>query len=244
MIRKPSSSRYVQSDGVNQLLMNSCVAGKNWAIVGGKARTAAAKMMDDARHVHAQRHVGRAARGDATPDHTARVLHRNPALAFLDEDDRHGHREEDEREEELRHRVAVDPGTDRRRSVRDDRREDEDRDAVADTALRDQLAHPHEERRPGGERDHDEDDVAGVGFERALPLEEVGVAERLERGEHDGQVARVLVDLGVAGLALLLKPLERRNDDGEQLDDDRGRDVRHDPTRRGRTARARPLRTG
>ena len=46
---------------------------------------------------------------------------------------------------------------------------------------------------------------AGVRVERALALEEERVAGRLRRREDDGQVARVLVDLGVAGLALLLQ---------------------------------------
>ena len=58
----------------------------------------------------------------------------------------------------------------------EDRREDQQRDAVADAALGDQLAHPHQERRPGGERDHDQDEPADVGVQRALALEEVRVA--------------------------------------------------------------------
>ena len=92
-----------------------------------------------------------------------------------------------------------DPGADRRRRVRDDRGEDEDRDPVADAALRDQLAHPHEQRRAGGERDDDQHEAAGVrACSASCALEEVRVAERLRGGERDRQVARVLVDLGVA----------------------------------------------
>ena len=73
----------------------------------------------------------------------------------------------------------------------------------------------------------------------ALPLEEVGVPERLRGGEHDGQIARVLVDLGIARLALLLELLEPRHDDGHELEDDRRRDVRHDPEREDRELRER-----
>src|SRR2546422_1082571 len=40
-------------------------------------------------------------------------------------------------------------------------------------------------------------------------------------------VAGVLRDLLPTRLALLGEPLERRNDDGEELQDDRGGDVRH-----------------
>jgi hypothetical protein len=51
---------------------------------------------------------------------------------------------------------------------------------------------------------------------------------------RDGEVARVLRDLGLAGLALLLQLLEPRDHHDEQLQDDRGRDVRHDPEREHR----------
>ena len=68
-------------------------------------------------------------------------------------------------------------------------------------------------------------------FERALAAEEERVAGRLRGGEDDREVARVLVDLGVARLALLLQLAEPRDDDGHQLEDDRRRDVRHDPER-------------
>ena len=70
--------------------------------------------------------------------------------------------------------------------------------------------------------------------EGVLPVEEVRVAEGLQRGQDDGEVAGVLVDLGVARLAFLLELLEARDDDGEELQDDRRRDVRHDPEREER----------
>src|SRR2546422_4201005 len=47
-------------------------------------------------------------------------------------------------------------------------------------------------------------------------------------------VAGVLRDLLPTRLALLGEPVERRNDDGEELQDDRGGDVRHDPERKDR----------
>src|SRR5438876_118796 len=63
-----------------------------------------------------------------------------------------------------------------------------------------------------------------------------------EGREHHGAVARVLRDLAPARLALLLQRLERRRDDGEELHDDGGRDVRHDPEREDREAREGPAR--
>ena len=57
---------------------------------------------------------------------------------------------------------------------------------------------------------------------------------RLQDREADGQVAGVLRQLGLPGLALLLEGLEPRDDHGEQLDDDARRDVRHDPQREDR----------
>ena len=128
---------------------------------------------------------------------------------------------------------------DAEREARQDRREDEDRDAVADPALRDLLAHPHEEHAADGERDDDQHHPAGVRLEDPLVLEEECVAERLRRRQDDGQVARVLVDLGGARLAFLLQLREPRDDDGHQLEDDRRRDVRHDPEREQRELRQR-----
>jgi hypothetical protein len=59
-------------------------------------------------------------------------------------------------------------------------------------------------------------------------------AGRLQHRQRDRQVARVLRDLRLAGLALLLQLLEPRDDHDEQLQDDRRRDVRHDPEREDR----------
>src|SRR6476659_5595963 len=108
---------------------------------------------------------------------------------------------------------------------------------MADPALGDQLAHPHEQRAAAGQRDNDQEHLReGALADHALPpeagrAEQEDVAERLREGQHDGQIARVLRDLLLADLALLLEPLERRHDHREQLQDDRGRDVGHDPQR-------------
>ena len=51
---------------------------------------------------------------------------------------------------------------------------------------------------------------------------------------NDGHVARPLRDLAAAELAFLLQLGQRLIDDGEQLEDDRRRDVRHDAEREDR----------
>ena len=64
---------------------------------------------DDAGHVHAQRHVGRAARRLPVAELAARVLDGDAALALLHEHDRDDDRDRDEREEEALGRAAVAP---------------------------------------------------------------------------------------------------------------------------------------
>ena len=100
------------------------------------------------------------------------------------------------------------------------------RESRCDPSLRDQLAHPHQQHAAGGEREDDQRAAAEVRVECALALEEEREARGLGGGEDDRQVPRVLVDLGVAGLALLLELLEPRDDHGHELEDDRGGDVR------------------
>ena len=63
-----------------------------------------------------------------------------------------------------------------------------------------------------------------------------GDAVGLQRGEQHRAVARILVDLPAPLLAFLLQLLEMRRDRGQQLHDDRRRDVRHDVEREDRHA--------
>ena len=180
------------------------------------------------------------------PDHPFRVLDRDPSLALLDEDDRDDHRQRDERHHHDEDLVGIGPpGFDPAGQAGDDRGEDHQRDAVADPALGDQLAQPHQQRAARGQRDHDQQDfrageaaehVVAAGFGAEGPEEE-DVAEGLAEGQADGQVARVLGDLLLADLAFFLELLQRGDDDGQQLQDDRGGDVGHDPQREEREAR-------
>src|SRR6185437_15532263 len=132
-------------------------------------------------HVHAQRQVGGAAAGHPAADHALGVLHRNPALALLDEHDRRDHADRDQRHHDLEDLVGVvPPGVDPVRDAGHDAREDHQRDAVADAALGDQLAQPHDQHGAGGERDHDEHHRAEV----EVPEHAVAAAGEGPEQEH------------------------------------------------------------
>ena len=92
------------------------------------------------------------------------------------------------------------------------------------------LAEPHQEHRPAGERDDsaDAEEPAGIRHYIARAFKANRDAVGLEGGQQHRQVARILIHHLAALLALLLELLERRRHRGHQLNDDGGRDVRHD----------------
>ena len=61
--------------------------------------------------------------------------------------------------------------------------------------------------------------------------------DRLDDAQRDRRVARPLLDLLAAGLAFLLQLFQRRDDGRQELEDDRGRDVRHDAQAEDRALR-------
>ena len=77
------------------------------------------------------------------------------------------------------------------------------------------------------------DDVVAA-LEQLSACRESDDAGRLQECQSDGQVARVLRHLGLAGLAFLTQLLELRDHHGQQLHDDARRDVRHDADREDR----------
>ena len=196
---------------------------------------------DDAGLVDLERDVGRVAAEHLAADHAAGVLHRDAALRLLDEDDAG-----DEDQADHHHDAEDDPalgGLDApqgRREGRDDLGEDEDRHAVADAAVGDELTEPHDDRGARGHGDdHDQErrgavvvqQVARAALEQGAVARERHDAGRLQDREAERQVAGVLGDLRLAGLALLLQRLEPWDHHDEQLQDDGGRDVGHDPER-------------
>ena len=75
-------------------------------------------------------------------------------------------------------------------------------------------------------------DDFGAALRQALDVR--GDEPRLHDRDEDRAVARDLVDLVAALLAFFVELVELGHDDGEQLDDDRRRHVRHDAEREDR----------
>ena len=182
------------------------------------------------------------------------VLHGDPPVAALDEDDRADHGDDHDRQQEhdaqrpdLPGLHLIERGQDHRvRQVDDDAGEDQQRHAVADAALGDLLAQPHDEHRAGGQRQHGHQPEAPArvvhqrqtaGDASVVRSSQMAIAERLHERQHQRQVARVLGDLAAAELAFLRDPLEIRPHDRQQLQDDRRADVRHHAEREDRHAR-------
>ncbi len=107
-------------------------------------------------------------------------------------------------------------------------------DPVADPVLVDLLADPHQEDR-AGRHDADADqpvpEVAVIGQDHVhLWAHHVLHPERaLDGAEDDRGVAGVFVDPLSPALSLLHHGFQRGDDAGQELEDDRRRDVGHDP---------------
>ena len=111
---------------------------------------------DDAGLVHLQRQVRRRSAVHLASDHPLGVLHRDPALTLLDEDDTgddHQRCEADEGEDQCT--AAVEDRLALARDTRCDTGEDQQRHTVADAAFGDDLAEPHDH---GSTRSHDQHD--------------------------------------------------------------------------------------
>ncbi|MPL95824.1 hypothetical protein SDC9_41996 [bioreactor metagenome] len=193
---------------------------------------------DHARRVHLDRQMRRAAVIDLHADLAAGILDMDLAQRALHEHHEGNHRDhhhdhaEDHRGRDGAGAALLEEAGERMRDVRDDADEDDQRDAVADPARGDLLAQPHQEHRAADEGDDhrdEEEDARGMG-EIAL-LEADRQAPGLEGGKTHRGVAGDLVDLLAALLAFLLHLLERRHQRGQQLHDDRGRDIGHDAER-------------
>ena len=95
------------------------------------------------------------------------------------------------------------------------------------------FSDPHEKYGPGRDGQHN----GGV-FKRRQIIEnrvlrtgeELDKAKRLEERERDRRPARVHIDPLLAGLAFLRDFLEPWNDHGEELEDNRGRDMGATPS--------------
>ena len=169
-------------------------------------------------------------------------MHRHTSLRPLHIDDKgHDKEHEDHQDDQLQdgHGAALDTANRRKDGSRQtdyDATEDDQRDAVADSTLGDLLAEPHHECGAGGQGQHRDEAKAParVGYQRATSwsghaLQPERDRNALNHGDTHGQIAGVLGDLAPTQFTLLRELLEIRPDDGQQLQDDGGRDVGHDP---------------
>src|SRR5699024_7189025 len=177
-------------------------------------------------------------------DHTLGVLHRDAALALLDEDNT-----DDEQQQPEDHRTkdeSTGVGEDGHTLPRQggcDTRHDEQGHALAHAALGYPITEPQLEHRTGGhDEDHDDqaEDADLILEDRdALAKQLLAIRQGddtcgLQQGQRDGEITGVFRHLRLPGLALLLQLLELRDHHGKQLHDNRRRNVRHDADREDR----------
>jgi hypothetical protein len=170
---------------------------------------------------------------DLAAHHPFGILHRDPALPLRDVDDECHHQHGHDAHEDPVAGVEVEQHTQTVRKARDDAREDHQRDTVADAPLGDEFAEPHDERGTDRQtQDHQEEaqwgESAHADERVVLLVEQEHEADRLDEGQHHGEVPGVLVDLLASGLALFRQRFQSRDHHGEKLHDDRRGDVGHD----------------
>jgi len=97
---------------------------------------------------------------------------------------------------------------------------------------------PHQEHGAAGQRDRggEAEKHAGIADDIAGAFEPDRDAVGLERGQDHREITGILVQCLAAGLAFLLQRFELRRHRGQKLDDDRGRNIRHDVQRKDRHA--------
>ena len=115
------------------------------------------------------------------------------------------------------------------REAADDAREQDDGDTVSDAEFGDLLTQPHDERGACGKGHHDDDgrpDSGSLGHDDTVAAHKQVVAVTLKEADADRGVTGDGSDLLLALFAALFaQPLERRDSDAQELDDDGGVDV-------------------
>ena len=129
---------------------------------------------------------------------------------------------------------------DGRRESRNDPGEDQDRDTVTDTAFSDLFAEPHQEHSPC-DQTYNSGEIERKAWinHQALHTRHIrqtgSNTDRLEYSQHQSTVAGVLADLTTTRLPFFLQFCQRLINNGQQLDNDRRRNIRHDPQSKDRS---------
>src|SRR5690606_22977062 len=196
---------------------------------------------DHARGVDLERDVGGLAAHHPPTTYTLGELDRDPTLALVDVDDGDDHRQEHRHHDREPHRQAEFDGVaphlaEDEGELADDAHEDQERHAVSDTPLGDELTQPHDEGGAGRHRDDDQRHLTeGVLAHEVDParegsvVEQIGEGGRLDQRQDHRHVPGPLGDDLPARLPFVLERLQLGYHHGEQLHDDRGGDVGHDP---------------
>src|SRR3989339_234505 len=173
------------------------------------------------------------------------VLHRDPALGLLDQDDSHDHYQE--RGQQDKHSEERSPSPDQGdrlpdvgRDPGDNADKDQDRGAVADPALGDQFAKPHYQGttcRQGNNRSQQEDhETVTIDHNAAQPK---GHPKSLKGGQDNRQISSIARDLFASRVPFFGQLFELGNNDLHELHDDRSVNVRNDPHREDRKSHER-----
>ena len=167
-------------------------------------------------------------------DDSLGVLHGDPSLTLLDQDDAHDDHDGKDDEQDDRHEADLacselgDRVADAGGQSCDDAGEDQQRDTVADTILIDLLAEPHQECGTCGEDQNDDHDGENVRADQRSSEHTHGDTDRLDQCQDNSQVTRVCSNLLSSLHAFSGQTFQRRNGDGEKLQDNGCCDVRCD----------------
>ena len=166
-------------------------------------------------------------------------MHGDASLAALHENYECDHSDHHDDEQNHQHRRQRSPRCipgfvnqvgDAARQTDNDIGEDQQRHSVANATFRDLLAQPHNEHASSRQREdrHQDKARARTRDKGAGLLQTYCDKHRLQRAEQQCQIAGVHRDLLAAKLALFLKPCQGLIEHGQQLQNDRRSDVRHD----------------
>ena len=181
-------------------------------------------------------------------DLSLRILDHQSSLRALDKND-HG-------DDHHRHQQQEDDETGRQRpgaaelqrtgqgggKVRHNTGEDDQRNTITDAARGYLFPQPHEEHGAANQRDYGGGPKEKPGIYHGGPLRTGGAfqpdrnAIALERGQQHGAISGILVDLLASRLALFFHRLEIGRNRGQQLHDNRRRNIGHDAQREDRHA--------
>src|SRR5277367_1347843 len=129
------------------------------------------------------------------------ILHQEPPLGALDEDDEEDEpdRSTDKRDDQQRAECSgsrrFQQLPDGRRKACDDAGKDDERNAISNAAARDLLTEPHEKYRTARQREDRRDKKWNAGIDHHIfVLERERDTECLQTGEADSGIARILVE--------------------------------------------------